>query len=744
MEFSDKISVKNESLIISIDKKEDDKSVYVLIKPQLDDATPVKLSHVFNFLPSGIINKRITGFGGTTLELDCKRPSVIIEPYNYTSYSKSKTPSLENKYPAFWYASNSSLKIYDPKRAAKKTSINRSLEIYLKTCDEFQTYPKIICIPDQITNLKEAIEKISGTYTWEDFHLLFDEIDSMQEQVSFRNSMHNLLSLYHDHPSSHRTFLSATLSEFNDPLLEDEPYYQFDYADREHVQVGIITTTGVGKRTALTILDTLKQHPDEKILIAYNYIDGINQVIGMLTEKEPSLQDKIAVICSEERKNEFINHFSRITPDLKTPEQITFITAAYFNGHDIMEKVHLISVIDAKVPTLRLSPRVLYQIQGRCRPGTLSQTWIAHFAPRRTPTIYKDELIEYAELSEQVFGFTKKLKKHKSEYLNKHAETIENIFINGTDNLPSVFALNLEGKRELSYFKLDSILEDSKILGYLRERKIFRHIAKQYFITEKLAEYEDEKDQRKEDSLEVAQKANHHIQDADLLFNSLDNKTLRVLRSTYNTTTGKRIIDIYKVVAGKKIFNISKVRAEIDKLLKEEHWQRRVNEFSKFIEYHGYISSKPQHPSHTFLPYMFKGLKDADKDTVQDLCQKFIFLLSTRKELLKKDAQKVINYFNTASRVKKILLDIKTEYKGKQAFYSLTSFNRSGILNLKEAPELNTRIKKYYRIEADREAYPEYYAQLDKLNNLTYEEKVILKAFGTSVEDLIKKIPKER
>ena len=63
---------------------------------------------------------------------------------------------------------------------------------------------------------------------------------------------------------------------------------------------------------------------------------------------------------------------------------------------------------------------------------------------------------------------------------------------------------------------------------------------------------------------------------------------------------------------------------------------------------------------------------------------------------------------------------------------------------MKEAPELNTRIKKYYRIEADREAYPEYYAQLDKLNNLTHEEKVMLKAFGTSVEDLIKKIPKER
>ena len=50
----------------------------------------VKLSEVFNFLPAGIIDKRETGIGATTLEIISKRHSIIIEPLKSTVSLKAE------------------------------------------------------------------------------------------------------------------------------------------------------------------------------------------------------------------------------------------------------------------------------------------------------------------------------------------------------------------------------------------------------------------------------------------------------------------------------------------------------------------------------------------------------------------------------------------------------------------------------------------------------------------------------
>ena len=42
------------------------------------------LGDVLEFLPNGIINKGITGIGATTLELNCDRNSIIIQPLKMT------------------------------------------------------------------------------------------------------------------------------------------------------------------------------------------------------------------------------------------------------------------------------------------------------------------------------------------------------------------------------------------------------------------------------------------------------------------------------------------------------------------------------------------------------------------------------------------------------------------------------------------------------------------------------------
>ena len=47
------------------------------------------LGESFNYLPSGIIDKRETGIGATTLEIECYRHSIIIEPLRITVVEKA-------------------------------------------------------------------------------------------------------------------------------------------------------------------------------------------------------------------------------------------------------------------------------------------------------------------------------------------------------------------------------------------------------------------------------------------------------------------------------------------------------------------------------------------------------------------------------------------------------------------------------------------------------------------------------
>ena len=47
------------------------------------------LSTVLSYLPNGIINKGVTGIGATTMELNCDRNSIVIQPLKITVDQKS-------------------------------------------------------------------------------------------------------------------------------------------------------------------------------------------------------------------------------------------------------------------------------------------------------------------------------------------------------------------------------------------------------------------------------------------------------------------------------------------------------------------------------------------------------------------------------------------------------------------------------------------------------------------------------
>ena len=107
---------------------------------------------------------------------------------------------------------------------------------------------------------------------------------------------------------------------------------------------------------------------DEKVLVAYNHVEGILNVIEQLPEE---LQDKCRILCSKDSKNKVEGFYQELnSTELKAP--ITFMTSAYFSGIDIITECHLICVVNGSKPYTLLSLDKLKQVKGRMRNGLLS------------------------------------------------------------------------------------------------------------------------------------------------------------------------------------------------------------------------------------------------------------------------------------------------------------------------------------------------------------------------------------
>src|SRR6188508_1502422 len=95
--------LKNKDLLVN--KPRGKSGIIEYILKNTFEGRDTKLSDVFNFLPSGIIDKTETGIGGTSCELDSKRDSIIVQPYNHTAHSKSLSKSITNQHQIFFYSS---------------------------------------------------------------------------------------------------------------------------------------------------------------------------------------------------------------------------------------------------------------------------------------------------------------------------------------------------------------------------------------------------------------------------------------------------------------------------------------------------------------------------------------------------------------------------------------------------------------------------------------------------------------
>ena len=366
----------------------------------------VKLSEVFNFLPAGIIDKRETGIGATTLEIECYRHSIIIEPLKSTVLLKAE--NNKNLFP--YLISNNNVK--------------EDLEEYLN--DKKYKFKKIILVID---NLKKLINDIGNDIF--NYFLLFDEIDYMQGSSSYRINME--LGLDIGKIQGNFALVSATLIDFSDPYFKKIPLTSIKYENLEqksiNLRFNIFDNKSVVKnKEALNYLCSyivykLKKNED-KIFIAYNNVKKIDELASFLVKEKYISFNEISLLISDNTyENQLlIDKYSKKTiTQNKLPTRLNFVTSAYFNGYDLIDNYSLIILSSPFGTAMTLTINEIKQIYGRCRNNGIIDFLLISFdlVPDEKPSIYLDYTIEnWLDLADTHLEIASCIDKHFRKKVN--------------------------------------------------------------------------------------------------------------------------------------------------------------------------------------------------------------------------------------------------------------------------------------------------------------------------------------
>lgn len=414
-----------------------------------------KLGDFFSCLPYGIINKTITGIGATTLELNSDRNSIIVLPTKSLAYSKSKIKEeKDGEYSCMYVGS--------PIGDIRSDITAQKISFYLNMTNGKKK--KFLVVADSLPKILNAI----GKEHYNDFFLMIDEIDTLQIDNTYRPALENVIDYYAMFNQKNRAAVSATLRGFTHPELLKDTIITTAYKTIPSRQIKLRHTNNEDYCTIDTIKIILQSSPKDKIIIAYNSMDGILLCIKLLThELGEDINEKIGILCGEMSKDKAGNFFIEIDDNRTLHKQIVFMTCAYFVGIDINEPCHIISVSTFNQPFTLLSIERLTQIVGRCRTGALSETIIYEtklLNSSDTLDSYREKLLRKAHLFTEAIDKFKDVLAEAPELINA-TDYMENIikYIGVekiVDDYPvSLLRENIDKQIIPSYFNIDSLIE---------------------------------------------------------------------------------------------------------------------------------------------------------------------------------------------------------------------------------------------------------------------------------------------
>lgn len=285
------------------------------------------LSELWDKLPNNVLlDKGITGCGGTYVELNSKRNSIILAP------TKELVRNKEGG------------KIFGITGDIKNTQLKEYLESDIK-------YKKIIGTYDSLPRIMNFIDPKEWFLLVDEYHILFN-------QYSLRNSaIYTVLNKFKEF--GNYCFMTATPLKDSIMLeeLKDLKRISLIWEESVPVSIDIIDT-----RNTVAELSKMIENPEKGINyhMFVNSVSTINRII-----KRTNIKD-YKVVCSDSAKS----RTKLKTGDTTSPiKKFNFYTATAFEGCDIYDpKGKTIILCDTNIATTMLDISTLVrQISGRIR-----------------------------------------------------------------------------------------------------------------------------------------------------------------------------------------------------------------------------------------------------------------------------------------------------------------------------------------------------------------------------------------
>lgn len=410
-----------------------------------------KLSEVLEFLPCGLIDKKITGIGATHLEMYSLRNSIIVTPTRVLAYNKSIKE--EDKFLYFGSPYN------------EKIITTKNIKNYLD--NPSITYKKFLVVADSLPKLIKLLEGYKKTDVLKDYFLMVDEVDTLQSDNYFRPVLSKVIDYYLKFSPSNRALVSATIKSFSHPELKKEVIRHVICEEPLRRNINLLQCNNINQSLANQIIDISNNYPSDKILIAFNSIQNILKTIKLLPLE---VQEDCSILCSEFNKVEIGGYEAKINSIGSLSHKITFMTCAYFSGIDITDQCHLITVSDVSKAHSVLPLSRIIQIYGRCRDGILSDSIIYNYRNKNlshTIEEYYNLLILRAnkvitllniadELKENDANITNLFNRIRKLIIDKASGDDDNLF--GENTVP-LTRETIDEKLEISYFNIDALCE---------------------------------------------------------------------------------------------------------------------------------------------------------------------------------------------------------------------------------------------------------------------------------------------
>lgn len=325
------------------------------------------LSDYLTKMPHGLVDKKITGIGATTLEINSKRNSIIVFPTKALAYGK------HCKHLGTLYVGS--------EIGERDKTTDAEIIKYLNK----EGYKKLLVVADSLRRVLKHIAQEN----FKDYFLMVDEIDVLQSDNSFRPQLEDVIDYYSMFPTKNKCMVTATMKEFSNPLLKNECKFSVSWTCNAPRAIRLLQTNNIIQAT----IHEINSHSEEKIFIAYNSILQIRNIIATLDEE---IREECAILCSEASMKEAGEYFAPKLGDNDTlPARINFATCCYFTGIDIEDSYHLITISDVRRSHSMLTIDRITQIHGRCRriTGILSDTIIFN----TTKQSYQKGINSYAD-----------------------------------------------------------------------------------------------------------------------------------------------------------------------------------------------------------------------------------------------------------------------------------------------------------------------------------------------------------